>query len=144
MKIKGFFAKLKDFFPKLNVSEILLFSMPQNRWKKAWFRQLHFILCRVCIRCTCVRICRNRLINFLDLHPLVTLILIISHVTLKIAKNPASYIKYYVHERSPLQATLPLNPSFVQSMWREYCLSVLSGSWWASPVDPWIHGLHVH
>ena len=34
--MKGFFAKLKDFSPKLKVSKILLFSMLQNRWKKAW------------------------------------------------------------------------------------------------------------
>ena len=32
--MKGFFAKLKDFSPKLKVSEILLSSKPQNRWKK--------------------------------------------------------------------------------------------------------------
>ena len=32
--MKGFFAKLKDFYPKLKVSEILLFLKPQNRWKK--------------------------------------------------------------------------------------------------------------
>ena len=29
----GFFAKLKDFSPKLKVSGIL-FSKPQNRWEK--------------------------------------------------------------------------------------------------------------
>ena len=34
--MKGFFAKLKDFSPKLKVSEIMLFLKPQNRWKKAW------------------------------------------------------------------------------------------------------------
>ena len=34
--MKGFFAKLKDFSPKLKVSEILLFLKPQNRWEKAW------------------------------------------------------------------------------------------------------------
>ena len=32
--MKGYFAKLKDFSPELKVSEILLFLMPQNRWKK--------------------------------------------------------------------------------------------------------------
>ena len=37
MKMKGFFAKLKDFSPKLKVSEILLFLKPQNRWKKSLF-----------------------------------------------------------------------------------------------------------
>jgi len=31
IKMKGFFAKLKDFSPKLKVSEILLFLKPQNR-----------------------------------------------------------------------------------------------------------------
>ena len=36
--MKGYFAKLKDFSPKLKVLEILLFLMPQNRWKKAWSR----------------------------------------------------------------------------------------------------------
>ena len=35
--MKGYFAKLKDFSPKLKVSEILLFLMPQNRLKKACF-----------------------------------------------------------------------------------------------------------
>ena len=33
--MKGFFSKLKDFSPKLKVSEILFFSKSQNRWKKA-------------------------------------------------------------------------------------------------------------
>ena len=39
MKMKGFFAKLKDFSPKLKVSEILLFLKPQNRWKEAWIKK---------------------------------------------------------------------------------------------------------
>ena len=34
--MKVFFAKLKDFPPKLKVSENLLFLKPQNRWEKAW------------------------------------------------------------------------------------------------------------
>ena len=34
--MKGFFAKLKDFSPKLKNSEILLFLKSQNRWKKAY------------------------------------------------------------------------------------------------------------
>ena len=33
--MKGFFAKIKDFSPKLKVLEILLFLKPQNRWKKS-------------------------------------------------------------------------------------------------------------
>ena len=37
--MKGFFAKLKDFSPKLKVSEILLFLKPQNRWKEAWIKK---------------------------------------------------------------------------------------------------------
>ena len=32
--MKGFFAKLKDFSPKLKVSEILLCLLQQHRWKK--------------------------------------------------------------------------------------------------------------
>ena len=35
IKMKGYLAKLKDFSPKLKVSEILFFLMPQNRWKKS-------------------------------------------------------------------------------------------------------------
>ena len=40
--MKGFFAKLKDFSPKLKVSEILLLLMPQNRWKKACLYRSQF------------------------------------------------------------------------------------------------------
>ena len=32
--MKGLFAKLKYFSPKLKVLEILLFLKPQNQWKK--------------------------------------------------------------------------------------------------------------